>query len=206
MLEDAHLINYLDMAIISDTVNYLRARIDAGESVVPVSVNLSRYDLADAGIVDEITDMMDIAHLDHRLIKIEITESAVASNEDRINQIVHAFQERGFEVWMDDFGSGYSSLNMLQETSFDLIKLDMRFMRTNNPDRGMILVREILHMAQAMGLNTLVEGVEERKQVDALKEMGCGKIQGFYYSKPLSKENLDGYMHTHKVKDQEDFC
>lgn len=198
VLENARLIKTLDMAILDDVLRNMAIRKKQRHKLYPVSVNLSRYDIECGAIVEEITEKLDRAGIDHSLIAIEITESAFTDNEDRINEVVDEFQSHGFEVWMDDFGSGYSSLHMLQETSFDLIKLDMRFMRTKNPERGMILVREIINMAHALGIKTLVEGVETYDQVVALKDMGCGRIQGFYYSKPLAREDFYAYISEHK--------
>lgn len=196
VLESARLITRLDLEIIDQVIAGMVLRRKKGERCLPVSVNLSRYDLKDASIVGTITEKMDAAGIEHSQLVIEITESAFEGKGqfDRLNEMVRSFQARGFQVWMDDFGSGYSSLNMLEETSFNLIKLDMQFMRSKNPERARTLVREIIHMARSIGMETLVEGVETREQLDSLKQIGAGKIQGFYYSRPLPEEELEKFL------------
>ena len=142
-------------------------------------------------IVEAICEKIDAAGIDHSLLTIEITESVVGSDFDYIKEQVDRFQKLGFRVWMDDFGSGYSSLDVLQGIHFDLIKLDMRFMKQfNNDEKSRIIITELVKMAMGLGIETVSEGVETKEQVEFLEEVGCTKQQGFYYSKPLSIDEI----------------
>ncbi|MCR5294096.1 MAG: EAL domain-containing protein, partial [Lachnospiraceae bacterium] len=124
-------------------------------------------------------------------ITIEITESTIGSSFDFMKEQVERFQKLGFPVWMDDFGSGYSSLDVLQSIKFDLIKFDMSFMRKLDAGvGGRIIMSELMRMATALGVDTVCEGVETEAQIRFLKEIGCSKLQGYYYSKPLPFETI----------------
>jgi hypothetical protein len=121
------------------------------------------------------------------MITIEITESVSSLDSDFVATQIRRFHEAGFKVWMDDFGSGYSSLNTLQKFDFDLIKFDMKFMREfDMSKKNHIILRELIQMTTKLGLDTVVEGVETIEQVKFLREVGCSKMQGFFFSKPIS--------------------
>ena len=153
---------------------------------MPVSVNLSRKDFDTLDMVEEIRQRVDDAGVERDMITIEITESTLGSNFDFMSKQVERFQKLGFPVWMDDFGSGYSSLDVLQDIQFDLIKLDMRFMRRfGESEKERIIVRELLHMATDLSVDTICEGVETGEQVGFLRNNGCTKLQGFFYSRPV---------------------
>ena len=118
---------------------------------------------------------------------IEVTESAFSSNHDYLQEQIDRFHKAGFKVWMDDFGDGFASLNVLQKHNFDLIKLDMGFMREFNPEgKNGQIITDIIRMAQHLGIHTLCEGIENREQLEFLQDVGCEKIQGYYYGKPMS--------------------
>ena len=119
------------------------------------------------------------------MIRIEITESAFTKNQELLKREVARFRENGFQVWMDDFGSEYSTLNLLQDLDFDLIKIDMQFMRnSSHSGKNLIIVSSVIDMAKQMGTATLVEGVETKEHLEILHEMGCDKLQGFLFDKP----------------------
>lgn len=141
--------------------------------------------------------MADKYGISHDRVHIEITESAIIDNEEFLKGQVDLFHKNGFEVWMDDFGSGYSSLNVLQDFDFDLIKLDMRFMKNFEVgNKNSIIVKQVIEMAKALNIHTLTEGVETEEQKNFLNEVGCERIQGYYYSKPDTLDNL-----KHKVSE-----
>lgn len=152
--EEMNLSYKVDRYVIQEVTQGLRGRIDKGEKLVPVSINLSR---ADFQMMDPLTEL---------------------------NQAIHNFRQAGYEVWMDDFGSGYSSLNYLKNFEFDEIKLDMIFMKDFDEASKKILTA-CVKMAKDLGIHTLAEGVETKQQLDFLQSIGCERIQGFYYSKPL---------------------
>ena len=191
VLEDAGLIYKLDLYMVEQALEKSRIMKELGYETNPISVNLSRRDFDTCDIIEEITKRVDAAGMDHSDINIEITESTVARDFDYIKAQVERFRELGFSVWMDDFGSGYSSLDLLQSIRFDLIKFDMHFMQQfDKGDETRIILTELIKMANALGVDTICEGVEKEEQVQFLREIGCSKIQGFYYERPLPLEDL----------------
>ena len=163
----------------------------AGLEVVPQSVNLSRSDFETCDMVEEIRRRVDEAGVSHDLITIEITESVIGSDFEFMNEQVDRFRNEGFAVWMDDFGSGYSSLDVLRDIHFDLIKFDMSFLRKlDEGDKGKIILRELMKLAGRLNLDTVCEGVEKEEHVRFLQEINCSKLQGYYFGKPISKEQV----------------
>ncbi len=191
ILEDTRLIYKVDLHIVDIILERMKKQTEAGVTVVPISVNLSRTDFETCDIVSEINNRVETAGISKDLITIEITESVVGENFDFMKERIERFQRLGFKVWMDDFGSGYSSLDLLQEMKFDLIKFDMRFMRQfdNNP-RSRIVLTELMRMAQSLGIETVCEGVETAEQADFLTEIGCTRLQGYYFCKPIPFEEV----------------
>lgn len=191
ILEDARLIYRLDIYVASEVVKKMKNQAKAGFYVNPHSINLSRIDFYSCDIVDEITRIMDEAGISHDKLTLEVTESTVASDLNYLKSQVERFHELGFEVWLDDYGSGYSSPEILQQIPFNTIKFDMLFMRgfvDGNESR--ILLSELIRMAAALGMDTVVEGVETEEQLDFLREIGCSKAQGYYYCKPIPFEGI----------------
>ncbi|MDO4806173.1 MAG: EAL domain-containing protein, partial [Coriobacteriales bacterium] len=189
-LEDAGLIYKLDLYVLDQVLEKIQAQRESGLTVVPHSINLSRSDFDSLDIVEEIRRRVDAAGIEHSLITIEITESIIGSDFAFMKGQVERFQALGFPVWMDDFGSGYSSLDFLQSIQFDLLKFDMSFLRKLDEGKsGKIILTELMQMAIALGVDTLCEGVETEAQVRFLREIGCSKLQGYYYCKaiPLSE-------------------
>ena len=134
---------------------------------------------------------MDDAGIARDRLTIEITESMVGSDFDFMKKQVTRFQELGFQVWMDDFGSGYSSLDVLQDIHFDLLKFDMLFLhRMDEGEEGRIILRELARMANELGIETICEGVETKEQAEFLKDIGVTKLQGYYFSKPVPYEEV----------------
>ncbi|MBQ7370915.1 MAG: EAL domain-containing protein, partial [Blautia sp.] len=191
ILEGARLIYKLDLYVLDQILLKMQRQQQEGLYVVPQSLNLSRMDFDSCDIIAEICQRMDQAGISRDKLTIEITESVVGSDFEFIRKQIQKLQELGFKVWMDDFGSGYSSLDVLQDIHFDLIKFDMRFMhRFGEGDESRIILTELIHMAIALGIDTLAEGVETKEQADFLRETGCTRLQGFYYSKAISLEEI----------------
>lgn len=191
ILEEAHRIHKVDFAILKAVLRDFEVKKKAGMPLLPVSVNLSRLDFDVIDVVEEVTRLVDEGGWPHSLIRIEITESAAAEDMDALRKEVGRFHEHGFEVWMDDFGSGYSSLNILQEINVDELKLDAHFMKHfEKGGRNALIVRSIIRMASELRIHTLAEGVETRVQEELLESMGIGKIQGFYFSRPEPLETI----------------
>ncbi len=190
-LEEAGIIYLLDLYVVDQVLIKLRIQKEAGLFLVPQSVNLSRSDFQACDIVEEIRRRVDESGFDRSLITIEITESIIGSNFEFMKQQVERFLQLGFHVWMDDFGSCYSSLDVLQSIQFNLIKFDMSFMRKlEDGDNSRIVLTEMMKMATALKMDTLCEGVETPEQVTFLQEIGCSKLQGYHYARPMSLEKV----------------
>ena len=191
VLESTKLICKLDLYVLDQVLEKMKDQQKARLYLVPQSLNLSRADFDSCDIVEEIRQRVDAADIPREKLTIEITESIVGSDFDFMKEQVARFQSLGFQVWMDDFGSGYSSLDVLQSIHFDLIKLDMRFLQNfDKGDESRIILTELIKMAIGLGIDTVTEGVETKEQVDFLKEVGCTKLQGFYYGKPIPMEEI----------------
>ena len=183
-LERGKLVYKVDLEILRQACARIAARRAQGVAFEPVSVNFSRYDLQVDGIHETIDSILASYGVPHEYIHIEITETALVANEALIREHVTRFHERGYEVWLDDFGSGYSSLNTLQNFDFDCAKIDMAFLRGGSSKLPQMLC-DVVTVSKHMGLKTLVEGVETEEQLDLLKRIGCMFVQGYYFSKPL---------------------
>nr|WP_207640426.1 EAL domain-containing protein [[Eubacterium] cellulosolvens] len=188
-LEEAHLIQMLDNYVIYEVGRQMRAQLDNRIPVVPCSFNLSRVDFIMGDPFREVENVIRKFGLQRNLFRIEITESMIMQDEERIMEQVNQFHDSGYEVWMDDFGSGYSSLNTLKDFHFDEIKIDMLFLRDLN-EKGRSIIASMVSMAKKLGVHTLAEGVEYDEQVEFLKSIGCEKMQGYYYGMPMSGDKL----------------
>ncbi|MBQ3779846.1 MAG: GGDEF domain-containing protein [Fibrobacter sp.] len=190
ILEDAHLIQKLDLFMLKKICEKYRKETNLGHKCVPISFNLSRLDFKLSDIYKELTRLTKEYNVPHEMIHIEITESVLDGDEDGyIREQVTRFQSDGFEVWMDDFGSGFSSLNVLKDYDFDFLKIDMMFLR-NFTEKSKVIIRAIVEMAKLLHIGTLSEGVETKEHLDFLKEIGCDRVQGYYYSKPLPYDEV----------------
>jgi len=188
LLEDAGLIYKLDLCILDQVLEKISSQQAAGIPVVPHSINLSRSDFESCDIVEEFRKRVDAAGIPHRLITVEITESVIGRDLDFMNEQVNRFRANGFAVWMDDFGSGYSSLDVLQSIDFDLIKFDMSFLRKldegDEENKTRLLLTEFMKLASLLKFDTLCEGIETESQAAFLQGIGCRKLQGYLFGKP----------------------
>ena len=191
ILEESKLIYKLDLYILDRVLEKMKFMVKNGYYMVSQSINLSRSDFDMCDMVEEVVKRVDKAGIPRNKINIEITESILVNDfKFMLSQIEH-FKSLGFSVWMDDFGSGYSSLNTLNRIPFDLIKFDMAFLRNlDKGESGKIILAELMRMAASLGKDTVCEGVETKEQVEFLQEVGCSKLQGYYYTKPISVEEI----------------
>ncbi|MBP5553833.1 MAG: EAL domain-containing protein [Lachnospiraceae bacterium] len=163
--------------------------LDQGIECVPISVNISRAHFIESDLAEQIRDTVDKTGAPRNLIEIELTESAFFDDKNTLIKTISKLKEYGFAVSMDDFGSGYSSLNSLKDMPLDILKLDAEFFRGEDQgERGKIVVSETIKLARSLNMRTVAEGVEIKEQVDFLAEQGCDMIQGFYYAKPMPSE------------------
>ena len=185
-------IDELDRYVWKSTFKLIDKWIDAGIEVVPVSVNISRISLTDQDVVDYIRELDEEFPKVKPYIQFEITESAYVGGEHNIFDKISKLREMGFLINMDDFGSGYSSLNTLKDAPIDVLKLDMGFLRGGkNVEKGNIIISSVVDMAKQLGLNMVAEGVETKDQADMLTNMGCNIIQGFYYARPMPVKDFE---------------
>ena len=187
LLERNGFITYLDVYIWEMVCNQLSIWKKSGRRPIPISVNMSRMDIYAIDVVEKFKELISRYEIDPKYLEIEITESAYAEDYDLIRKVVEDLRRAGFPVFMDDFGSGYSSLNMLKDVNVDVIKIDTKFldMNENSKSRGMGILETIVRMARVMQLKVIAEGVEEKEQVDFLINIGCIYGQGYYYYEPL---------------------
>lgn len=183
-LEEIHAIHKLDLYMVDQICSLYGPRKNLGFPTVPISFNLSRLDFFDCDIHAEISRRVDRAGVPHGNLAIEITESVFVQDMSVIAPILDQFRQDGYSLWMDDFGSGYSSLNVLKDYAFDTIKLDMEFLRRFS-DRAKVIVESVIRMAKDLNIQTLAEGVETEAQAEFLRSIGCSLLQGFLFSKPF---------------------
>ena len=184
VLERLEVIHRLDMAILRQVCARLRSSITNGEMPIPVSVNLSRLDFTLCDIFSLADHIVSDYQIPHEFLYFEITESVMAEQKELLKGIVDRFRAAGYQIWMDDFGSAYSSLNALKEFSFDELKLDMCFLRPFNL-RSKRIATAVVEMAKSIDIHTLVEGIETEEQFVYMRNIGCEKVQGYYFGKPM---------------------
>ncbi len=201
-LEEKRQITKLDLYMLSEICSHIKEAEAEGRAVVPVSFNLSRIDFMEGDIFDLIEEIIADHGVSRELINIEVTESIVMDDPSVVRQIITRFRDGGYQIWMDDFGSGYSSLNVLKDFQFDEVKLDMAFLSTFD-ETSKKIVKAIVSMAKDIGIQTLAEGVESREQFLYLREIGCEKVQGYYFSRPIPKQELWNYVDEHLTETME---
>ena len=191
VLEDAGVLYKLDLYMVDRVLDKIRQMEEAGHYIVPQSVNLSRSDFDILDMAEEVRSRVDEAGISRDKITIEITESVFGDDFEFMKEQVIRFRQLGFAVWLDDFGTGYSSLDVLQSIPFDLIKFDMSFMKKlEEGDNGKIVLTDLVRMATELEIDTVCEGVETEAQACFLQEIGCAKLQGYYYQRPIPLEDI----------------
>lgn len=194
-------ITRIDLYVFEQVCSFLRSCFDKGMTVVPISANFSRYDIFQPNFVETLEEIREKYDIPVRYLRIEITESAIVGGSQRVNEIVKNLRKCGYIVEMDDFGSGYSSLNVLREIELDMIKLDMLFLsEKSNSNRGGTIISSIVRMAKWLELPVIAEGVETVSQADFLRSIGCDYIQGYLYSKPLPQEEFEKLLSDGSVR------
>ncbi|MGN0362193.1 MAG: EAL domain-containing protein [Bilifractor sp.] len=189
VLEKQGLISQLDIYMIEQVCRDARQILKDGKEIVPISVNLSRKDFRQPDLVAQIEALAQKYQIPRELLNIEITESAFVRHPERLNRFIGLFHEHGFKVWMDDFGTAYSSLSALKDLSVDELKIDMSFLATST-DKARTIVTSVVRMAKEIGIQTLAEGVETEEQYQFLRRIGCEKVQGYYFGKPMDLQSL----------------
>lgn len=203
LLERESMVTRFDLFIWRSVCEMLLRWDGEGRNLVPVSVNVSMTDIESIDVARVLGDLLDRFSIDARLLQVEITESAIAHNMDVVEETIRDLHARGIAVLMDDFGSAYSSLNMLKDINVDAIKLDMKFVDLNadNAAKGLKIIESVIDMAYQLRLSIIAEGAQTAEQVSKLRELGCMYIQGYYFYRPLTVEKMEDLL-EHRPDDQ----
>ena len=186
IFEQNGFITELDYYVCESVCKKLRQWLDEGLDPVPVSINISRCDLYDAELYNRIFDIVERYQIPHNLIEFEITESAFILERALLSNFTKELRDKVFCVLIDDFGSGYSSLNSLKNIEVDVLKIDIAFLPVSSSEtKSPIILEAVINMAKRLGLETIAEGVETREQLELLKKLGCENIQGYYFYRPM---------------------
>ncbi|MCR5825188.1 MAG: EAL domain-containing protein [Oscillospiraceae bacterium] len=192
ILENAGLIQKLDLYIWERAVQQLRAWQNTHRSELTISVNMSAKDFYSLDVYEVLTGLVERYGVDAAKLRLEITETALLVEPDKSIAIVSALREKGFLVEIDDFGKGYSSLSLLKNIQADVLKIDMGFLQEiRDRKRSGIILKSVINMAGLLGMEVITEGVETREQLAALADMGCSRFQGFYFSRPIPVEEFE---------------
>ena len=196
ILESNGFITRVDTTVWEEVCRWLRFCIDMEYPVLPVSINISRNDFYNLDVPEFIINLVEQYELPVKYVELEITESAYMEGDVDLQDEIAKLKAYGFRILMDDFGSGYSSLNSLKDIDVDILKMDMKFlsMDFSNMEKGVGIVETIVNMAHAMHLPIVVEGVETAEQVKFLTSINCLYAQGYYYYKPLTKNAFEDLL------------
>lgn len=190
-LEEYYQIYKLDMYVVEKVCrNFVYAK-EQGLALIPVSLNFSKLDFNLINLAEEVEECLKKYDVDKKLIHIEVTESTLSGDDERLKEMLKKFRTNGYALWLDDFGAGYSGLNVLKEYDFDMMKIDMKFLHgfSGNVKARQIL-KNIISMAKELGMSTLTEGVETEEAYQFLKENGCEQIQGYLFGRPMPDNEL----------------
>lgn len=197
ILENSNRIGEIDKHIIEKACRYIRKWMDMmPDRPIIVSGNLSRSYVHNPDFVQNLRNIVECNDVPIGNIRFEITESAYMDRPEQLIEVVKEMRSEGFVIEMDDFGSAYSSLNMLKDIEIDILKLDMKFLAGENTRRSEIIISSVIRMAKELGLKVIAEGVETRQQADMLLDFGCEIMQGYYFSKPVPADEYEKLLQS----------
>lgn len=201
LFEKNGFITKLDRYVWEQTCKKLQQWRQEGYPDIAVSVNVSRADVYQEDLPATMSSLVAQYGIEPRQLHLELTESAYTENPNQIIAVVDELRNRGFVIEMDDFGSGYSSLNMLNQVHFDILKLDMKFIQTETAKPGeMSIMRFVVNLAKWLNLSTVAEGVETKAQLERLRDVGCDYAQGYYFSRPLPVQEFEKLLAAEKKR------
>jgi EAL domain-containing protein (putative c-di-GMP-specific phosphodiesterase class I) len=191
----------LDHYVYERVCRYISESIERNQRVYPVSVNISRVTAIQPDFKEYYADMKNRYHIPDGMLVLEFTESFADENYERLNQTITHMHRNGFLCSIDDFGSGYSSYNILKQVRMDEIKLDRFFIQKGiADDRDRLILGQVIQIAKSLGMNIVQEGVETLGEVEMLRQLGCDIVQGYYYSKPLMLLDYLSFIEEHRAK------
>ncbi|MCR4735564.1 MAG: EAL domain-containing protein [Treponema sp.] len=190
-LEEYHQIHKLDMYILEKICIDIQEEIKNNKKIIPTSLNISRLDFDSINIMEKLEEALNKYQIEKKFIHIEITESALSENDDKLQQEIQELRKAGYSLWLDDFGAGYSGLNVLKEYDFDVMKIDMKFLSNfNGNEKARQILKNVINLANELGMKTLTEGVETEEAKSFLQDIGCECLQGYLFGKPMPKEEF----------------
>lgn len=190
--EKSGLIEQVDMAIFEQTLQFLRSNLDAGIKCVPISVNFSRQHLYNKDFLSNLLNLLSAYKIPPDLVELELTETAIFDSSQQIEEFIQQLHQHGLHISMDDFGSGYSSLNMLKDVDIDTLKIDQGFLKdTTESKRQKVIFSVIAQMAEQLNIRVVVEGVETPENVALMQEFNCSVAQGYYFARPLAEPDFE---------------
>jgi EAL domain-containing protein (putative c-di-GMP-specific phosphodiesterase class I) len=200
IFEDNSFITKLDFYVYSKVCEYIKDRLDRKLKVVPISVNVSRIHLSQANFARKVTRLVSQYQIPPKYLEFELTESVFLQHSDEARLTMKQLKEEGFIVSMDDFGSGYSSLNLLTSVDFDILKLDKEFLtEATISEKDEVVIQSIIKMAKLMNMLTLCEGVETQEQADVLLRLKCDLVQGYHFGKPMPMHMFDELLNKNEI-------
>lgn len=202
IFEQNGFITKLDYYVWEKVCQFIRRELDDGRVPEPISVNVSRVNLYQPHFLESITNLIEKYDISPEYLYLELTESTFSDSTHVIYDSVEYLHEMGFTILMDDFGSGYSSLNVLKDVNLDVLKLDMKFFsKGSSTIKGQKIVESVIRMADSLKMPVIAEGVEERHQVEMLSDLGCNYIQGYYFARPMPAEEYRRLLRGLPVKE-----
>lgn len=206
LFEQNRFVHDVDLYVMEVIARFQRMRLNEGLPVVPISLNISPVEFTMPGFRQSYINIKDKYDIPDRLIELEFTEGIFFDDEELFKDVIREFHEHGFSCSMDDFGSGYSSLNILKDLPVDVLKLDKLFFReSENTSRDRSIIRSVVAMARSLNIKTVAEGVETLDVVEFLKLIGCTLIQGYIYSKPLPLTEFEEKLNTENIDTDDEF-
>ena len=190
-LEEYYQIYKLDLFVVEKVCQHFVHIKERNLPLIPVSLNFSRLDFDSLNLAEDVENCLQKYDVDKKLIHIEVTESALSENDEKLKKILKEFRKNGYALWLDDFGAGYSGLNVLKEYDFDMMKIDMKFLTGfSGNEKARRILKNIISLAKELNMSTLTEGVETEEAYQFLKENGCEQIQGYLFGRPMPPEEL----------------
>ncbi len=196
-------ITKLDYYVWEKVCQFIDSELSQGRNPAPISVNVSRVNLYNPDFMDSLIDLIHRYHIPPHYLNLELTESVFSEDAELIQRAVNYLHDAGFTILMDDFGSGYSSLNILKDVDLDVLKIDMKFFSKGNTAEKAKIIEAVIRMAESLDMMVIAEGVEEKHQVDFLNDLGCDYIQGYYFGRPMSQDQYEK-LTNHDEEEQHD--
>ena len=197
-------ITKLDYYVWEKVCQFIDSELSQGRNPAPISVNVSRVNLYNPDFMDSLIDLIHRYHIPPHYLNLELTESVFSEDAELIQRAVNYLHDAGFTILMDDFGSGYSSLNILKDVDLDVLKIDMKFFsKGNTAEKGAKIIEAVIRMAESLDMMVIAEGVEEKHHVDFLNDLGCDYIQGYYFGRPMSQDQYEK-LTNHEEEEQRD--